>query len=199
MRVIVLGIGGTGLLMAESVKRSGYEFIGFLDDTHRKPVLGPLASWGEYEGTYFLSSLYGAKKTPRYCGIIKDLGIPRNRFVSVIDPSAVMMTADIGAGVYVGPGVVVEPEVVLGDLCSLLGSVYVAHHCRLGEYVCCANNVSIAGGVKIGSASYIGANASIREYLEVGERAIIGMGSVVVKNVPPGAMVAGNPARSIKP
>ncbi|MDT7809603.1 MAG: hypothetical protein QOJ70_3416 [Acidobacteriota bacterium] len=44
----------------------------------------------------------------------------------------------------------------------------------------------------------IGSNATILCGVEVGERAQVGAGSVVTKNVPPGAVVAGNPATIIK-
>ena len=44
----------------------------------------------------------------------------------------------------------------------------------------------------------IGTNATILGGLEIGERSIVGAGSVVTKSVPPGATVAGNPARTIK-
>ena len=44
----------------------------------------------------------------------------------------------------------------------------------------------------------IGSNATILCGLEIGERAIVGAGAVVTKSVPPGAVVAGNPARVIK-
>ncbi len=43
----------------------------------------------------------------------------------------------------------------------------------------------------------IGSNATILCGLEIGERATVGAGSVVTRSVPPGATVAGNPARSI--
>ena len=43
----------------------------------------------------------------------------------------------------------------------------------------------------------IGSNATILCGLEIGERAVVGAGSVVTKDVPPGAVVAGNPARVI--
>jgi UDP-2-acetamido-3-amino-2,3-dideoxy-glucuronate N-acetyltransferase len=45
----------------------------------------------------------------------------------------------------------------------------------------------------------IGSNATILCGLEIGERAIVGAGSVVTKSVPPGAVVAGNPAIIIEP
>ena len=44
----------------------------------------------------------------------------------------------------------------------------------------------------------IGSNATILCGLEIGERATVGAGSVVTRSVPPGATVAGNPARVIK-
>ena len=44
----------------------------------------------------------------------------------------------------------------------------------------------------------IGSNATILCGLEIGERAVVGAGAVVPTSVPPGAVVAGNPARVIK-
>ena len=43
----------------------------------------------------------------------------------------------------------------------------------------------------------VGANAVIIGAVKIGDRAVIGAGAVVVKDVPPGAVVAGNPARVI--
>lgn len=43
----------------------------------------------------------------------------------------------------------------------------------------------------------IGSNATILGGVEIGERALVGAGSVVTRNVPAGATVAGNPARII--
>lgn len=53
-------------------------------------------------------------------------------------------------------------------------------------------------GPTIKKAAKIGANATILPELIVGENSLIGAGSVVVKNVPQNAVVAGNPARIIK-
>lgn len=50
----------------------------------------------------------------------------------------------------------------------------------------------------IGNDVWIGYNAIILDGLEIGDGAIIGAGAVVTKNVPPYAIVAGNPARIIK-
>jgi acetyltransferase-like isoleucine patch superfamily enzyme len=50
----------------------------------------------------------------------------------------------------------------------------------------------------IGKNCFIGARSIILPGVEVGDNSIVGAGSVVVKNVPPHSIVAGNPARVIK-
>jgi galactoside O-acetyltransferase len=52
--------------------------------------------------------------------------------------------------------------------------------------------------VIIGKHVWIGANVTILPGVEIGDRAVIGAGSVVTKDIPPGAMAVGVPARVIK-
>lgn len=202
--VVILGAGGTGLYMAETVElTAGYRFVGFLDhakspaDCCGYKVLGGLTSWRDVpEDHQFLSSLYGAKRMAEFQSLVNSLGIPETRWATVIDPrAAVSRHTTIGPGSFVGVGCVVEPAARLGRGCALLGSVYVAHHTTLGDFACCANSASLAGGVEIGDAAYIGSNSSVREFIRIGSRAIVGMGSVVIRDVPPGEVVAGNPAQ----
>lgn len=51
---------------------------------------------------------------------------------------------------------------------------------------------------RIGSCCFVGARSIVMPGVEVGDHAIVGAGSVVVRNVPPHCMVAGNPARVIR-
>ena len=57
---------------------------------------------------------------------------------------------------------------------------------------------SILRPVRIESHAWIGANALICPGVTIGEGAIVAMGSVVTRDVPPLALVGGNPARVIK-
>lgn len=53
--------------------------------------------------------------------------------------------------------------------------------------------------VVIGDDSLIGANAIILKGVNIGERSVVGAGAVVsIKNIPPGSLLAGNPARILR-
>ncbi len=206
--IAILGAGGTGLLIAESIRRiRNLHFVGFLDDDtekqkwgyHDYPVLGDLNRWRELQrDVQFISSLYGAKKNADFFEVTKSLEIPQTRWATIVDTHAVVSPkATLGYGTYIGPGSVVEPEVCVGRNCALLGNVYISHHSRIADYVTCANSVSVCGGVFMGQGSFIGANATVKEYVKIGSCVVIGMGSVVLSDVADGQVAVGNPAKVV--
>jgi len=62
----------------------------------------------------------------------------------------------------------------------------------------CPHYKECKGGPVVRRLARIGANSTILPGVEIGENALVGAGSVVVADVPPGAVVAGSPARVIK-
>lgn len=77
---------------------------------------------------------------------------------------------------------------------------YIAHDCIIGDFVTFAPRVSCNGNVHVGDYAYIGTGAILKQGtsdkpLLIVKGAIVGMGAVVTKNVPDGAIVIGNPAR----
>ena len=53
-------------------------------------------------------------------------------------------------------------------------------------------------GIRIGRDVWVGANCGIVDGVQIGDGSIIGMGSVVTRDIPPGVIAAGNPARVIR-
>lgn len=78
------------------------------------------------------------------------------------------------------------------------GSV-IGHDAHVGEDCTLVAHSVICGHVTLEPNVYVGAGALIRQRLRIGEGAMIGMGAVVVRDVPPNCVVVGNPARFLKP
>lgn len=62
----------------------------------------------------------------------------------------------------------------------------------------CPRYQDCKGGAVVRRLARIGANCTILPGVEIGEDSLVGAGSVVVYDVPPGAVVAGNPTRVVK-
>ncbi|MGC3937269.1 sugar O-acetyltransferase [Roseobacter sp. EG26] len=91
-------------------------------------------------------------------------------------------------------------EVIIGDQCQLGPNVqiYCAEHHK-DPVKRCVDGLEIAHPVHIGQRVWIGGGAIILAGVTVGDGAVIGAGSVVTKDVAPGQIVVGNPARSLPP
>ena len=89
-----------------------------------------------------------------------------------------------------GQGLVVNHETIIGGNCILRNSTTIGNK-RLQDG-------SYSASPKIGDNVDIGANVVIIGSITVGNNSVIGAGSVVIKDVPKGAVVVGNPARVIR-
>ena len=118
----------------------------------------------------------------------------------------------IGNNVSVGTLSVIEHHVEIADNVRIHTQVFIPEYsvleegCWIGPNVVFTNaKYPLSPGVKdslagpvIRKGAKIGANVTLLPGVVVGENALVGAGSVVVRDVPPGAVVAGNPARIIR-
>ncbi|MDR0613060.1 MAG: acetyltransferase [Dysgonamonadaceae bacterium] len=126
--------------------------------------------------------------------------------------SHIMSGAVIGENCNIGQNVVISPKVSLGNNVKVQNnvSVYTGVTCEDDVFLgpCCVftnilnprsfisrKNEFKSTLVKRGAS--IGANATILCGLTIGEYAMIGAGAVVTKDVPPFALVVGNPGRQV--
>lgn len=114
--------------------------------------------------------------------------------VQIGDRAVIMMGAILNIGAAVGEGSMIDMGAVLG------GRATVGKHCHIGA------NAVLAGVIEPASAKpvvveddvLVGACAVVIEGVHVGKGAVVAAGSVVIEDVPAGAVVAGVPARVVK-
>jgi len=117
-------------------------------------------------------------------------------FTAVHERAWVAETATLGAGCHVMPMAVVAEDVVIGIQTIVNTAASVDHECCLGSGVHIMPGATLAGCVVVDDDATIGSNATILPRLRIGAGAQIGAGSVVTRDVPPGATVIGVPGRA---
>lgn len=75
--------------------------------------------------------------------------------------------------------------------------VHIAHGVQVGKNSLIIAHSMIAGSVKIGKNVWVAPSSAIRQKLHIGDNSLIGLGSVVVKDVNKDEVVAGVPAKPI--
>jgi UDP-2-acetamido-3-amino-2,3-dideoxy-glucuronate N-acetyltransferase len=120
--------------------------------------------------------------------------------------------AKIGANCNICAQVLIENDVVIGDNVTIKSGVQLWDGVRIEDNVFIGPNATFTNDlfprskvypkeflqtvVKAGAS--IGANATILPGVTIGENAMVGAGAVVIKDVPAGAIVIGNPAKLVR-
>lgn len=84
----------------------------------------------------------------------------------------------------------------IGDDNYLMVCAHVAHDCVVGSHTVFVNNATLAGHVEIDDYVFLSGFCGVHQFCRVGESAFVGPSAVVLKDVAPYTIVAGNTARA---
>ena len=119
----------------------------------------------------------------------------------------------IGDNVIIGTNAVIEDNVIIGNNCRIQSLAFIPGRVVIEDDVFIGPNVvfindphpmhcpkyeECVGGATVKKLVRIGANCTILPGITIGENSLVAAGSVVVDDVPPGTVVAGNPAKVIR-
>jgi acetyltransferase-like isoleucine patch superfamily enzyme len=136
---------------------------------------------------YGFTNLYG-------CEIGDEVRI--GTFVEIQKGARIGNRCKISSHTFICEGVVLEDEVFIGHGVTFINDRYPRSTNGNGQLQSEADWKCVPTLVKRGAS--IGSGATLLCGVTIGENAMVGAGSVVTKDVPPGSIVAGNPARLMK-
>jgi sugar O-acyltransferase (sialic acid O-acetyltransferase NeuD family) len=209
-KILIFGTGGNCVDILDSINEINstlgwekYAVIGFLDDDstkwgkeiHGVIVRGPLRSAQEYGDSFYVNGIGSPASFLKKEAILRDLGIEAQKYETITHPSArISALSKIGNGSVVLQNVVIASNAQVGNHVMILPNSIISHDDVIDDYTCIAGGVCISGEVHVGKSCYLGTNCSLIGRIKVGDHSLIGMGSVVIRDVPPDSVVAGNPA-----
>jgi carbonic anhydrase/acetyltransferase-like protein (isoleucine patch superfamily) len=202
--LIILGTGVHGLEMAEIVRRINlvaptWNLLGYMAapppgapgrNVHGGyPVLGTLDAIDDYPDALFVPD----NEFPH-----DDLP-PPDRLTSLIDPSVfVSPAARIDGGCVIYPNGFIGHNAKLGRRVFALAGCVINHDDVLDDRVVLCSNVSLAGHVHVEADCYLGQACTVRQYVRIGHGSLVGMGSIILRDVEPDSVMVGNPARRLR-
>lgn len=197
-KLIILGAGGHGSVVADAARKSGYSQIAFLDDANISsclgyPVVGKIADAGKYPGCVFFVALGNARTRQAVSEELLSIGA---ELVNVIHPTAVIAAGvTLGKGVLLAAGSIVNPNVTIGNGVIINTAASVDHDCVVGEYCHISVGARLAGNVRVEDHTWIGIGAVVSNGISVCANCMIGAGATVVKNLTESGTYVGTPAR----
>lgn len=140
-------------------------------------------------GRSLIASIRSYERHPPGSGpwgaLVRKVAVFRHRFWSAVSGADIPLNTRIGGGLRLPHpnGIVIHPDVAIGPNCLVFQQVTIGANFR--------------GTPRVGANVDFGAGAKVLGPIVIGDHAVIGANSVVLHDVPPGATVAGIPARVI--
>lgn len=199
-RLVIIGAGGHGKVIADAAVKNGYVNISFVDDRAvgtcvRYPIVGTVETVSHLNDgkTDFVIAIGNNK-------IRKEIAERYTvNWVSLVHPSAqIGMDVTIAEGTVVLANAVVNACARIGKHCIINTGAVVEHDDVLEDYVHISPNAALAGSVSVGTLTHIGIGATVNNNLKICQSSVIGAGSVVTRTIEQSGTYFGVPARKKK-
>ena len=196
-RLVIIGAGGHGKVIADAALKIGYTNICYVDDHAQGNVIGfPII--GTSEDLEHLNDgntdfVIGIGNNTVRKAVAESYTV---NWVSIIHPSAqIAFHAKIGRGTVIMANAVVNVSATVGEHCIINTGAIVEHDNVIENYAHISPNVALGGTVRVGSLTHVGIGATVKNNTEICSGCTIGAGAVVVKSIIEPGTYVGVPIR----
>ncbi len=196
-RLIIVGAGGHGKVIADNALKNGYTDISFVDDNAVGecmdfPIIGKCSDLEQLNdgNTDFVIGIGNNAIRRR---VAEKYYI---NWVTMIHPS-VQMAAKVfvGKGTVIMAGAVVNACANIGEHCIINTCAVIEHDNLIGDYAHISPGAMLGGTVCVGEQTHIGIGAAVSNNINICGNCIIGAGAVVVDDIVNSGTYVGVPAR----
>lgn len=199
-RLVIIGAGGHGKVIADIALKTGYTEIIFLDDHATGmcmgfPVGGTAADIPSFHDgrTDFVIGIGSNEIRKR---LAQAYAV---NWAMLIHPSAqIAMNVSIGKGTVVMAGAVINVCTTVGEHCIINTGAVVEHDNVIGDYVHLSPKAALGGTVRVGNLTHVGIGAVVKNNVAVCAECLIGAGAVVVKSITESGTYIGVPAKNMQ-
>ena len=199
-KLVIMGAGGHGKVVADCARCVGYTDFEFLDDNRVVdnvlgfPVVGGVRDAKKYDknNTDFFVAIGNNRVRVDLLDRLVDMGCC---VTTLIHPKTVISEfAEIAKGTLVMPGAVINAGAKIGFGAIINTGVCVDHDCNIGTGVHISPGAVLSGTVSVGDGSWICSGAVVANNITIGAGAKVAAGAAVINNVDDFVLVAGVPA-----
>lgn len=199
-RLIIIGAGGHGKVIADIALKNGYENIYFVDDNATGIVMGfPIIGTSneiDHLDDGNTDFIIGIGNNAIRKVIAETYYV---NWVSIVHPAAqIAFNAEIGKGTVVMANAAVNVCAKIGEHCIINTGAIVEHDNVIENYAHISPNVALGGTVRIGALTHIGIGVTVKNNINICSDCTIGAGTVVIRDIKKSGTYIGVPAEKIK-
>jgi len=208
-KLIIWGASSHALVVADIIRATGqYEIVGFLDDLHpersnevfcgssilgRREQLDVLVERGVHHLCFGLGDNLARLELTE---VARAKGF---QLASAIHPSAsVAGDVIVGQGTVISPQGSINPAVRIGENVFLQSSVTIGHESTIEDGAMLGSGAHLGGQVHVGRAARLEMGTIVGKGVRIGAGSVVGVGSIVLRDLPDGVLAYGAPARVIR-